>query len=83
MDFPSIIATIDVSLLLIAYLLNMLKFAGRSSYTYILMNLGGAGIACYASILIDFVPFIILEAFWALVSLGALMKNLISKGAVK
>lgn len=76
MDFPSVVATIGVSLLLIAYLLNMLKIAGRSSYTYILMNLAGAGIACYASVLIDFMPFVILEAFWAAVSLGALIKNL-------
>ncbi len=39
------------------------------------MNLLGAGIACYASVLINFIPFVILEGVWALVAFIALIKS--------
>jgi hypothetical protein len=41
---------------------------------FILLNLIGASMACLASILLNYWPFIILEAVWALVSLFALLK---------
>ncbi|WP_449384926.1 hypothetical protein [Changchengzhania lutea] len=37
-----------------------------------LLNLVGAAMACLASILLNYWPFIILEAVWALVSLYSL-----------
>ena len=39
------------------------------------MNLIGAAIACYASVLINFIPFVILEATWGIVALAALIKS--------
>jgi hypothetical protein len=35
-------------------------------------GLGTAGVAAYASYLIGFVPFVVLEGVWCLVSIGAL-----------
>jgi len=34
----------------------------------------GAGLACYASWRIDFLPFVVLEGTWALVALAALLR---------
>jgi len=76
MDTTDIIGTAGVGLLLLAYLLLMKKVLNRNDNIYILMNLLGASIACYASVMIDYVPFIILEAFWALIALVALLRNL-------
>ena len=49
---------------------------------YSALNVAGAGIACYASWLIAFWPFVVLEAVWALVGLVALVspRNRLSAG---
>jgi hypothetical protein len=67
------IGTIGVTLLLIAFGLNLLKKISQSSLIYILLNLFGASLACLASVLISYTPFIILEAVWTIVSLAALI----------
>lgn len=76
MDTTDIVGTAGVGLLLLAYLLLMMKVLNRNDNIYIMMNLLGASIACYASVMIDYMPFIILEAFWALIALAALLRNL-------
>ena len=58
-----------VAILLAAFLLNLLKKISSSSLPYIIMNIIGAGLACLASWLIDYVPFVILEGVWTLVSM--------------
>jgi hypothetical protein len=40
------------------------------------LNILGAGISCYASFLIHYTPFIILEAVWCLVAVIALASSL-------
>jgi hypothetical protein len=42
---------------------------------YIALNIIGAGLSCYASVLIHYLPFILLEAVWCLVALFAFVKN--------
>lgn len=69
-----IIGSVGVFILLLAFVLNLLNKISRESLAYILMNIIGAGLACYASYLINYVPFIILEGVWTLVSLAALMR---------
>ncbi len=68
MPLSDVIGSIGVSMLLIAFLLNLLKKISHDSFSYIFMNLIGAGLACLASILIRYTPFIILEGTWTLVS---------------
>lgn len=63
-----------VLILLIAFLLNLAGKISKDGLVYILMNVIGAGLACYASYLINYLPFIILEGTWTLVSLIALVK---------
>lgn len=67
------IGFIGVAMLLIAFLLNLSGKLDRSSIGYILLNLIGAGLACLASWMINYLPFVILEGTWTLVSLFALI----------
>ncbi len=76
MDFPNIIASFGVSLLLIGFFLNVFQLLNEKSFTYILLNLLGAAISCYASWLIQFIPFVILEGIWGAVAFGGLVKKL-------
>ncbi len=73
-DFPTIVGSIGVGLLLIAYFLNLIKRLSQDSRLYTTLNIAGAGLACYSSYLISFAPFIILEGVWFVVSLIALIK---------
>ena len=62
-----------VAILLLAFLLNLMGKLSKDGLTYILLNIVGAGLACLASWLINYIPFVILEASWTLVSLWALI----------
>ena len=74
MSFSEITGSLGVSILLLAFLLNMLKIIKTDSLSYLLLNFIGAGIACFASWLIPYFPFVILEGVWAMVSLISLVK---------
>ena len=79
METSTLIATIGVSLLLLAFLANLLKLQKQHDLLYLLMNFTGAALACYASYLIDFLPFIILEGTWAAVAVAAMVKKEMGK----
>ena len=68
--------SLGVAILLLAFVLNMLKIIKTESLSYLLLNFIGAGIACFASYLIPYFPFVILEGVWALVSLVSLVRYL-------
>ncbi|MEP7238549.1 MAG: hypothetical protein ABI685_11810 [Ferruginibacter sp.] len=67
------IGFIGVAILLLAFLLNLLKKISATSLPYIVMNIIGAGLACLASCLIGYIPFVVLEAAWTAVSVFALI----------
>lgn len=62
------IGFIGVTILLIAFFLNLRNLLSKDSLAYLSLNLIGAGIACFASVLLDYWPFIILEGAWTIVS---------------
>ncbi|MBT8305356.1 MAG: hypothetical protein KJN85_00310 [Maribacter sp.] len=68
------IGFVGVFQILLAYMLNIFGILEKKDLTFILLNLIGASLACIASILMKYMPFIILEGIWALVSLIALLK---------
>jgi hypothetical protein len=73
---PTLIASIGVALLLLAFLLNLVKRLSSDGSLYSFLNFVGAALAAYASYLIDFMPFVVLEGTWALaagVSLGRIL----------
>ena len=73
-DFSLIIGSIGVGLLLLAFFLNLFKILTQDTKTYVVMNILGAGLAGYASILIGFIPFVILEGTWAIVAIVGLIR---------
>ena len=73
MSYNDIIGTIGVGLILIAYFCNLFGMVTKDSKLFFIMNAIGAGLACYASLLINYWPFVILEAVWAGVSIVALI----------
>jgi len=77
MSFSEITGSLGVAILLLAFLLNMLKIIKTDSLSYLLLNFIGAGIACFASWLIPYFPFVILEGVWAMVSLVSLLRYFI------
>jgi hypothetical protein len=75
MNPSEIIGSIGVAILLIAFFLNLFRFFPQGSRPYAFMNLIGATLSCYASWMIHFVPFVVLEATWALVAAAALARK--------
>ncbi len=63
-----------VTILLLAFFFNLIGKIESESLIYLSMNFIGAGVACLASILLNYLPFIILEASWTLVSAFGLYK---------
>ena len=76
MTFNDIIGSIGVGIILIAYYLNTAGLIIKNGKLFYVMNVLGAAVACYASWLIDYWPFIILEGMWTLVSIYGLMKTM-------
>jgi len=65
------IGAVGVGLLLGAFFLNLFGWMKSDSRAYQALNAIGAGTACYASYLIDFLPFVVLEGTWSLVAVSA------------
>ncbi|MBN2236831.1 MAG: hypothetical protein JW729_04680 [Bacteroidales bacterium] len=68
------IGFIGVFQILLAYILNVFGKLDKNNLMFILLNSVGAGMACLASILMNYLPFILLEGVWTIVSLFALFK---------
>jgi hypothetical protein len=74
MSFENLIGVIGVGLILMAFFLNTAKFIENNGKLYYVMNIFGAALACYASWLIAYLPFVILEGTWTIVSIYGLMR---------
>ena len=78
-----IVGSFGVFLLLLAFALNGKGLLSPTSIVYQVMNAIGAGFACFASILIDYPPFIILEGAWCAVAVIALIRIVAAQGHVQ
>ena len=76
MSYNDVIGTIGVGMILLAYFCNTFGMLKTNSKLFFVLNIVGAGLACYASWLINYLPFVILEGTWFLVSLVGLLKVL-------
>jgi hypothetical protein len=72
MTYTETVGSIGVFLLLVAFFMNLIGAMSPGSLAYVCLNLLGAGLACYASWLLDFFPFVVLEGTWAVVAAFAL-----------
>lgn len=73
MSTDQLIGSLGVGLLLLAYVLNVTGRLSKSGRVYAALNAVGAGLACLASWLIAYYPFVVLEGVWTVVSLWALV----------
>lgn len=73
MSYSSLVGAVGVTLLLAAFFLNLFRYIPQENRLYIFLNIIGAGLSCYASILIRYWPFVVLEGCWCLVALAALV----------
>jgi hypothetical protein len=76
------ISTIGVSLILLAFFLNTFKYLSDNSKLYFVLNIFGGAFACYGSVLLNSLPFIILEGTWSLVALIGLIKTFSKNGHI-
>ncbi|MCE3260878.1 MAG: hypothetical protein K0S12_2519 [Bacteroidetes bacterium] len=74
MDLSSWIGTFGVTLLLIAFALNIAKKLSATSKIYLGLNIVGAGLAGISSYMIEFWPFVVLESVWVIATFIALLK---------
>ncbi len=75
MEVHTIIGSLGVTLLLVAYILLQFQLLKTHSLSYAILNFLGAALAMWSSYLIDFMPFVLLEGTWALVSLKMMIQN--------
>jgi hypothetical protein len=68
-----------VAILLLAFLLNLVGRMSKDGFWYIGLNILGAGLSCLASVLIRYLPFVLLEAVWTLVSVAALVNYFVKR----
>jgi hypothetical protein len=69
------IGTLGVTLLLVAFALNIAKKITPESKSYLILNILGAGLAGVSSYMIHFYPFVVLESVWVLASFLALFNS--------
>lgn len=74
MSQADIITGLGVLFILIAFLATTFAVLKEKSKAYYILNIIGAALACYGSILIKSVPFTILEAIWTVVAIIGLLK---------
>ncbi len=76
MTYNYLIGTIGVAVILVAYFLNTERLIPVNGKFFYVLNAIGAAMACYASFLISYLPFVILEGAWTLISIYGLMRTM-------
>ena len=76
MTYNDWMGTIGVGLVLLAYFFNTIKMIPENGKLFFLLNVVGGALSCYAAVLINFMPFVVLEAIWTIVSVYGLLKRI-------
>jgi hypothetical protein len=63
------IGTIGVGMILIAYFFSTFNWMSAHSRVFFMLNTVGASMTCFASYLISYWPFFVLEGTWTIISL--------------
>lgn len=75
MTYNDWMGTIGVGLVLLAYFFNTVKLIPENGKMFFFLNVIGGTLSCYAAVLINFIPFVVLEAIWTLVSIYGFLKS--------
>ena len=70
------LGALGVFQILLAYVLNLAKKVETTDWSFLILNTVGASMACSASVLLEYWPFIILEGVWALTSLISVIQKI-------
>jgi hypothetical protein len=65
----TIIGTVGLSLILIAFILNSFKLLSTDTQLYNLLNVVGGGLLIYYAAKLGSIPFLILESVWTIFSI--------------
>jgi len=76
MSLGEIIGTIGVTILLLAFAMNLAGKWFSNSVPYLVLNVIGAALAGFSSYLIHFWPFLVLEGVWTISSFVMLLRAL-------
>ena len=76
MTYNDWMGAIGVGLVLLAYFLNTIKMIPVNGKFFFVLNVVGGALSCYAAVLINFIPFVVLEAIWTVVSVYGFGKSL-------
>ena len=76
MTYSDLIGFIGVFITLLAYFLIIFDFISKEGVLFYLMNIIGSALACYASVMIVYWPFVLLEGTWTIISIVGLLKLL-------
>ncbi len=76
MELSVLLGSVGVTLLLVAYFLSLFKIVPSDSILCSLLNIVGAFVACYASWMIRYIPFVVLEGVWGIVAVVGLVRTL-------
>lgn len=80
MSAADALGTAGVALLLVAFAASAFGRLASDSRPYHLLNATGAALACWASLLLPFWPFAVLEGTWCAVALAALARGPARRG---
>ncbi len=83
MTYADIVSSIGVTCILTAFFLSTLKILKADTKTFFLFNIIGGALACYGSILIQSVPFTILEGMWAVVAVIGFIKTILPRSSIE
>ena len=83
MSLSNWIASIGVGILLIAFFLNVFGYINNKSKSYSFLNAMGGLISCYASYLVGFYPFVILNIIWSITAIISFFKSSVSRETFK
>lgn len=76
MTYNDWMGTLGVGLVLLGYFLNTMKWIPENGRLFFILNTIGGAVSCYAAVLINFMPFVVLEAIWTVVSVYGLWKTM-------
>ena len=74
MEMQDLLGALGVGLILLAYFLSIFSFIEKEGSLFFLLNIVGSALACIASVLIQYIPFVVLEGVWFLVSVLGFMR---------
>ena len=74
MDLNDWLGTVGVSILLIAFGANLMGRMDHHSHIYQGLNAVGAAVLAIVAWRMQFMPFVVLETIWALVSLAVMVR---------